>query len=75
MFCSSVHIFDNKGLREGENMAEAVYLSVWVIGVLVLTGMILWGLGQLVARDSTAYDKQYTWVDQNYKEALREHDV
>lgn len=47
---------------EGNPMRDqAVYLWVWLVGLFGILGIVLAALTRMVKRDTSAYDKKFTW--------------
>lgn len=40
---------------------QAVYLGVWLVGLFGIIGVVMTALTRAVRKDTTAYDKQFTW--------------
>ncbi|MFC5532240.1 hypothetical protein [Cohnella yongneupensis] len=40
---------------------EAAFLVVWLVGLFGILGIVLAALTRMVRRDSTDYDKKFTW--------------
>ncbi|MBB6636395.1 hypothetical protein [Cohnella thailandensis] len=47
--------------REAASMEEPVYLLIWLIGLFGLIGFVLAAVTNLVRKDTTEYDKRFTW--------------
>lgn len=51
---------------------SAVYLWVWLVGLFGIIFIVMAALTRAVRRDTTNYDKQFTW--QSYPHWKEEHD-